>query len=467
MGLDPDFSLAYLTWFFDRLWGTTSHMAYMKSQIEQRYAEPLVSGERKTQVVVHVANSFEGYYTYDGIDVCGIRVANEIQEAINALNVDGNKVTKLSVAGYSLGGLISRYALGLLFLRGLFDTIEPVSYTTFASPHVGVLTLGTGLASRLFNSLAPYMLAYTSQQLFLTDRVPVHKFKPLLYCMADPELPFYQALAKFKQCSLYANTINDHRTEFYTSALNSFIKNSSFLNNAGLPKYGPIVLDYTESVRLALTREANAQKSLPDATAKRVGLGLLQFGSRIVNWAGLFVKLTVVMPIWACCSITNSVFQSFSAWVRKRSFLKSDLFSTYHNDSLLKALNDRLEQEPLTVSETITEQAGVAFDSVIEAVNYKYETQHSGDSSTNEVNHESDVSVVDQIDLANPKDSLNLNKNQRFIIDNLNKLGWKKYPVHISKAKHSHAAIICRYPSPLFDEGKVVIEHWLDEVLTI
>ena len=51
-------------------------MAYMRSQIEQRYAEPLVSGERKTQVVVHVANSFEGYYTYDGIDVCGIRVAN-------------------------------------------------------------------------------------------------------------------------------------------------------------------------------------------------------------------------------------------------------------------------------------------------------------------------------------------------------------------------------------------------------
>lgn len=441
-------------------------MGYIKNQIEQRYAEPLVSEERKARVVVHVAKSFEGYYTYDGVDVCGIRVANEIQEAINTLNVDGNKVTKLSVAGYSLGGLISRYALGLLYLRGLFDTIEPVNFTTFASPHVGVLALGTGLASRLYNSLAQYFLAYTSRQLFLTDRVPVHRFKPLLYCMADPELPFYQALSKFKQCSLYANTINDHRTEFYTSALNSSVRNSSFLNNAGLPKYGPVVLDYANSVQLALTRETNAQKLLPDETAKRVSLGLLQFGSRVVKWTGLFLNLTIVMPIWASCSIINSVFQSFSAWIRKRSFLKSDLFSVYYNESLLAVLNDRPEQKPLTVSETITEQADVAFDSVIEAVNYHYEIQNDNFDNSNAQIIDSEVSTTD-LDLANFKGRLNFNDNQRFIVDNLNKLGWKKFPVHISEAKHSHAAIICRYPSPLFDEGKVVVEHWLNEVLKI
>lgn len=35
------------------------------------------------------------------------------------------KVEKISMIGYSLGGLILRYAIGILGKRGIFDQIKP------------------------------------------------------------------------------------------------------------------------------------------------------------------------------------------------------------------------------------------------------------------------------------------------------------------------------------------------------
>ncbi len=45
----------------------------------------------------------------------------------------------------------------------------------------------------------------------------------------------------------------------------------------------------------------------------------------------------------------------------------------------------------------------------------------------------------------------------------LDSVGWRKYPVYIHKVRHSHAAIIVRTEKPGFDEGKIVLKHWLDE----
>jgi len=49
------------------------------------------------------------------------------------------------------------------------------------------------------------------------------------------------------------------------------------------------------------------------------------------------------------------------------------------------------------------------------------------------------------------------------IIDGLNAVGFRKYPVYIHKARHSHAAIIVRMPKKGFEEGKIVVKHWLEE----
>lgn len=67
-----------------------------------------------------------GSFTYDGIDTGGERVAEEVERKLEELAEAGHDITKISVVGYSLGGLIARYAIGLLFHRGIFEKIQPV-----------------------------------------------------------------------------------------------------------------------------------------------------------------------------------------------------------------------------------------------------------------------------------------------------------------------------------------------------
>lgn len=73
-----------------------------------------------------MAKRNSGNHTYDGIELGGERVTREIEDEIEALAAEGKTVTKLSLVGYSLGGLVARYAIGLLYSRGWFDKIEPV-----------------------------------------------------------------------------------------------------------------------------------------------------------------------------------------------------------------------------------------------------------------------------------------------------------------------------------------------------
>jgi hypothetical protein len=58
--------------------------------------------------------------------------------------------------------------------------------------------------------------------------------------------------------------------------------------------------------------------------------------------------------------------------------------------------------------------------------------------------------------------TLALTPSQFAMIQAMEDLGWTKYPVHINKATHSHAAIIVRTNRENFDEGKLVLGHFLD-----
>lgn len=65
-----------------------------------------------------------GSFTYDGIERGGERVCSEIEEELRAVEESGGKITKISIVGYSLGGLVSRYAVGLLYAKGILDELE-------------------------------------------------------------------------------------------------------------------------------------------------------------------------------------------------------------------------------------------------------------------------------------------------------------------------------------------------------
>jgi hypothetical protein len=73
-----------------------------------------------------VAKRNSGSFTYDGIELGGERVCQEIEEEIEKLARQGQEIKRLSLIGYSLGGLVARYAVGLLDSKGMFEKIKPV-----------------------------------------------------------------------------------------------------------------------------------------------------------------------------------------------------------------------------------------------------------------------------------------------------------------------------------------------------
>lgn len=86
--------------------------------------------EENLHILVAKRNS--GSFTYDGIELGGERVCQEIEEEIEKLAKKGQEIKRLSLVGYSLGGLVARYAVGLLDSKSVFDKITPVVSSAIA-----------------------------------------------------------------------------------------------------------------------------------------------------------------------------------------------------------------------------------------------------------------------------------------------------------------------------------------------
>jgi predicted esterase len=101
-----------------RLWGNPEHLKYVSTSLRERFPEE--------RLAILVAKRNAGSFTYDGVDTGGERVANEVEQKLEELAKDGHDITKISFIGYSLGGLVARFAIGLLYSRGVFEEVQPV-----------------------------------------------------------------------------------------------------------------------------------------------------------------------------------------------------------------------------------------------------------------------------------------------------------------------------------------------------
>lgn len=89
-------------------------------------AKALRNAHPEDNLYLLLAKRNSGSFTYDGIERGGERVCFEIEDEIEKIRKEGGKITKLSIVGYSLGGLVARYAIGLLEMRGVLREVEPV-----------------------------------------------------------------------------------------------------------------------------------------------------------------------------------------------------------------------------------------------------------------------------------------------------------------------------------------------------
>ncbi|OWM80593.1 hypothetical protein CDL15_Pgr006623 [Punica granatum] len=176
-------------------------------------------------IIVHCSDCNPSMSTFDGVDVMGGRVAEEVKSIVK----DHPYLQKISFIGHSLGGLVSRYAIARLYTRDRSNSdesgshcredkfehkiagLEPVNFITSATPHLGSRghkQVPVFCGFQTLEKLAAHtswVLGRTGKHLFLTD---CDGGKPplLLQMVQDTDnLKFISALQSFKCRVAYAN----------------------------------------------------------------------------------------------------------------------------------------------------------------------------------------------------------------------------------------------------------------------
>ena len=427
------------------LWGQPKHLDYVRDTLREQYADD--------RLHILVVTSIGDNKTYDGVDTGGERVANEVEEKIAQLEKDGNTIQKISITGYSLGGLISRYAIGVLYSSGLFDRIQPVNFSTFATPHLGVRTPKRGARSYIFNVLGAKTLSTSGQQMFLVDTFRDTK-RPLLSVMADPNSAFAKGLAMFKNKWIYANTMNDRSVPYYTSAISRidpFVELDKISVNYLTPP-GDVLLDSSNPVTTRRSPWEDMTTFEKIRAAPRQTMKTLPF----------YLVLLTLMPIAVPAFLLNACYQTYQSAQRIR-----------HHESGSAFKLDKYRVKLLEEAEAATDRA---YEQLTSSTREEYlptpPPERETASSSSSTSQESDLKKLSRRETNRERDHdfpiLALTEEQFDMIENLDRLGFDKYPVHIQKVRHTHAAIVVRMQKPLsgkdsFSEGKVVVKHWAEK----
>jgi Putative serine esterase (DUF676) len=407
-------------------------------------------------------------YTYDGLEVGAERIAKEIEETLDELARDGYEIKKMSMVGYSLGGLVARYALGLLHSRGWFEKIKPVNFTTFAAPHLGVRTPLRGYGNHIWNVLGARTLCISGRQLFMIDNFR-DTGRPLLSILADPDSIFIHALKQFENRSLYANIVNDRSAPFYTTAISRidpFIQMAKLDLNP-LKGYGNVVLDPETPFRV------RKDLALPAFSTRLAG------GSRtFVKSLPVYVALAIIFPVAFVVFMVNSSIQSVRS--RRRIRLHEDEheihgFGGYRVPLIIQDVQQAVEDAYENVNAAQNQEyLPDGSEEMAEGVANQRESTESLPSSL--ADSSSTSTSLEKPEIAASKErgkhrwqrspefpTLALTPAQFAIVKPLDECGFRKYFVHITKTNRSHAAIIVRNSRSSLDEGKMVIDHWLKE----
>lgn len=440
------------------LWGNPSHLNYVASSLRERYGEE--------QLIVLAVKRNAGSFTYDGIELGAERVAKEIEDTLDELARDGYEIKKMSMVGYSLGGLVARYALGLLDSRGWFDKIKPVNFTTFASPHLGVRTPLRSYANHIWNVLGARTLAMSGRQLFMIDKFR-DTGRPLLSVLADPDSIFIHALKKFENRSLYTNIVNDRSAVYYTTAISRTDPFTQLdkLDLNYLEGYQNVILDPDNPVKL------RKDQHLPKFYRRLVG------GSQtFVKNIPVYISFGLLFPIAFVVFLVNSSIQSVRSSRRIR--LHEDEYEihgyggyrvpfTIRNvqqavESAYENVNAAQSQEYLPDG---SEEVAEVMPKQQQQSTHSLSSSLAGHSMASASSEKSETTALADSGKDRPPEfpTLALTPAQFAMIKSLDDCGFRKFRVHITKSRHSHAAIIVRIPKPSFDEGKVVIAHWLNE----
>ncbi|XVE71779.1 hypothetical protein DITRI_Ditri10aG0179000 [Diplodiscus trichospermus] len=216
------------------------------SAADWRFAAEQFVKKMPDKVIVHRSECNYSKLTFDGVDMMGERLAQEVLDVVKRRP----EVQKISFVAHSLGGLVARYAIGRLYERssklGQSDYgmnsltgehldqpcedriagLQPMNFITFATPHLGSrghkqlpLLCGLPFLEKRASQTAHLVVGKSGKHLFLTDSDEGKP--PLLLRMVDDgdDLKFISALRAFKRRVAYANANYDHMVGWRTSSI--------------------------------------------------------------------------------------------------------------------------------------------------------------------------------------------------------------------------------------------------------
>ncbi|KAJ6239180.1 alpha/beta-hydrolases superfamily protein [Anaeramoeba flamelloides] len=185
----------------------------------------------QVEASIYVTKLNDGLKSFFGIDRSGQRVAQEIMDHVGQATD-----FSFSIVGHSMGGVISRYALGVLDESKWFDkkNVALENYMAICSPHLGARNLNDKKKiGKIFNLVAP-KLGRSCNQFVLGDQK-----ENLFMNLTKPK--FLSPLSKFQKRIIYGNIKYDWRVPFETALILPQCKQieefkNSFGKNQRLPR---------------------------------------------------------------------------------------------------------------------------------------------------------------------------------------------------------------------------------------
>ncbi|KAF9265901.1 DUF676-domain-containing protein [Marasmius fiardii PR-910] len=417
------------------MWGNPSHLQQLELTASQKPG---------FHVMVPKTNQEES--TYDGMDWGGERVAQEIYDEVQSLSEEGKTVTRFSITGYSLGGLVSRYVIGILHQKRFFDNVTPVNFNTVATPHLG-LPRYPSVMSYLGNVVGPRLLSRTGEQFYCVDKWS-NTGRPLLEVMADAQRVFYQALSKFQEIRIFANGVYDLTVPYVTAAIevdDPFIDHATNGIQITLREdYPRVIKSYTlpsTPPPKAKSKKSNTKRpSVPPFLAFRFPFNLL-----------FYVSLPFILPV--IFTLVSVRFVKASKKSRARIKLLEE--GEKSGESLMRVLEQ--------VEEAVEETVGNMIHSTSSA------RSAPGTLSDSEVSSPSSTpSPSPESSSLSPKTKKTevLSPLQKRIAGQLNTLPIKKEVAFFDDVYNAHGTIIMRDTKrfPMQKIGEGVVRLWGDSL---
>lgn len=288
-------------------------------------------------------------------------------------------------------------------------------------------------------------------------------------------------LAKFRNRTLYANIVNEKAVTFYTAAISKvdpfYGKPKTCFNY--LPGFEPVVVDHMD-----FFVKHNEKEDSTSSTARNIRIAwcLLSDVVSFIIKIPLFVGFAIFVSISTIGYLVNAGFQTILSLNRIKLHEKDylydgplivgDIGQDVQGTTTKMCEDIHTTTEPLSVIDENLSAPGAtkgekdlkpqdrnpallkgssSQDSVSALTGTDFDTQPPPRPPPSHVERED-----------HPTLQLALTPTQFQIINDLNSLDFHKFPVYINKTIHSHRSMIFRDPVAKYDEGRVVIRHWIE-----